>query len=200
MAVKNYQNDDRKPYIFKTDDYGKTWTKIVNGIPDNDFVHAVREDPDAPGLLFAGTEHGIYVSFDDGAQWQSICAQSARHAGVRPGDRRQRPGDRHARPLVLRARRHHSAAPVDAHACPPKMPTSSIRPTVERNVNQARIDYYLSKPVGQDSRSTSSMPRVRWCGPSPARPRRLDVAVAGDVAARPMRPLRAAMTRGRLSA
>ena len=43
--MKNYQNDDRKPYIFKTADYGKTWTKIVNGIPDNDFVHAVREDP-----------------------------------------------------------------------------------------------------------------------------------------------------------
>ena len=45
VAVKNYQNDDRKPYIFKTSDYGKTWTKIVNGIPENDFVHAVREDP-----------------------------------------------------------------------------------------------------------------------------------------------------------
>ncbi len=72
MAVKNYQNDDRKPYIFKTADYGKTWTKIVNGIPDNDFVHAVREDPLKAGLLFAGTEHGIYVSFDDGAEWQSI--------------------------------------------------------------------------------------------------------------------------------
>ena len=60
--------DDRRPYIFKTDDYGKTWTKIVNGIPANDFVHAVREDPKRPGLLYAGTEHGIYVSFDDGAQ------------------------------------------------------------------------------------------------------------------------------------
>ena len=72
VAVKNYQNDDRKPYIFKTDDYGKTWTKIVNGIPDDDFVHAVREDPASAGLLFAGTEHGIYVSFDDGAQWQSL--------------------------------------------------------------------------------------------------------------------------------
>jgi photosystem II stability/assembly factor-like uncharacterized protein len=72
VAVKNYQNDDRKPYIFKTADYGKTWTKIVNGIPENDYVHAVREDPGKPGLLFAGTEHGIYVSFDDGGQWQSI--------------------------------------------------------------------------------------------------------------------------------
>ena len=72
VAVKNYQNDDRKPYIFKTADYGKTWTKIVNGIPENDFVHAVREDTVRQGLLFAGTEHGIYVSFDDGAEWQSL--------------------------------------------------------------------------------------------------------------------------------
>ena len=82
VAVKNYQNDDRKPYIFKTADYGKTWTKIVNGIPDNDFVHAVREDPVKPGLLFAGTEHGIYVSFDDGAPVAVHRAESARHAGV----------------------------------------------------------------------------------------------------------------------
>ncbi|HJZ99156.1 MAG TPA: hypothetical protein VKE70_21750 [Candidatus Solibacter sp.] len=72
VAVKNYQNDDRKPYIFKTADYGKTWTKITSGIPENDYVHAVREDTVRRGLLFAGTEHGIYVSFDDGAQWQSI--------------------------------------------------------------------------------------------------------------------------------
>ena len=53
-------------------DYGKTWTKIVNGIPDGDFVHAVREDTVRKGLLFAGTEHGIYVSFDDGDNWQSL--------------------------------------------------------------------------------------------------------------------------------
>src|SRR6185437_4177447 len=52
VAVKNYQNDDRKPYLFKTSDYGKTWTKIVNGIGENDFVQAVREDPVKPGLLF----------------------------------------------------------------------------------------------------------------------------------------------------
>ncbi len=82
VAVKNYQNDDRKPYIFKTADYGKTWTKIVNGIPDNDFVHAVREDPVKPGLLFAGTEHGIYVSFDDGGAVAVDPPESARYPGV----------------------------------------------------------------------------------------------------------------------
>ncbi len=72
VAVKNYQNDDRRPYIFKTVDYGKTWSTIVNGIAGDDYVHAVREDPVRQGLLFAGTEHGIHVSFDDGANWQSI--------------------------------------------------------------------------------------------------------------------------------
>ncbi|MFY9574158.1 MAG: glycosyl hydrolase [Blastocatellia bacterium] len=72
LAAKRYQLDDRRPYIFKTDDYGKTWTKIVNGIRGEDYVHAVREDPKRAGLLYAGTEHGIYVSFDDGANWQSL--------------------------------------------------------------------------------------------------------------------------------
>ena len=72
LAAKRYQLDDRAPYIFKTDDYGATWTKIVNGIPANDYVHAVREDPKRAGLLYAGAEHGIYVSFDNGDHWQSL--------------------------------------------------------------------------------------------------------------------------------
>jgi photosystem II stability/assembly factor-like uncharacterized protein len=72
VAAKRYQMDDRAPYLFKTSDYGKSWTKIITGIRADDFVHAVREDPKRHGLLFAGTEHGIYVSFDDGAEWQSL--------------------------------------------------------------------------------------------------------------------------------
>ena len=72
LCAKRYQLDDRGPYIYKTGDFGKTWTKIVNGIPKDDFVHAVREDPARKGLLYAGTEHGIFVSFDDGANWQSL--------------------------------------------------------------------------------------------------------------------------------
>jgi photosystem II stability/assembly factor-like uncharacterized protein len=72
LAAKHYQADDRRPYAFRTDDYGATWTPIVKGIPADDFVHVVREDPKKPGLLFAGTEHGIYVSFDNGAEWQPI--------------------------------------------------------------------------------------------------------------------------------
>jgi photosystem II stability/assembly factor-like uncharacterized protein len=72
LAAKRYQLDDRKPYIFRTHDFGKTWTKIVTGIPDDDYVHVAREDPRREGLLYAGTEHGIYVSFDDGAHWHSV--------------------------------------------------------------------------------------------------------------------------------
>ena len=72
LAAKRYQLDDRAPYIYKTDDYGRTWTKIVNGIRADDFAHAVRADLKRPGLLYAGTEHGIWVSFDDGARWQSL--------------------------------------------------------------------------------------------------------------------------------
>ena len=72
VAVNRFKNDDLKPYIWKTTDYGKTWTSITNGIPEGSFVRAVREDPVSRGLLFAGTEQGIFVSFDDGANWQSL--------------------------------------------------------------------------------------------------------------------------------
>jgi hypothetical protein len=72
VAVDRHQLDDLRPYIFKTADYGKTWTKITQGIPDTTFARAVREDPRRRGLLYAGTETGIYVSFDDGANWRSL--------------------------------------------------------------------------------------------------------------------------------
>jgi len=72
LAVQRFKLDDLHPYIWKTSDYGKTWTRITQGIPDGAFVRAVREDPRRRGLLFAGTEQGVYVSFDDGAHWQSL--------------------------------------------------------------------------------------------------------------------------------
>ncbi|MGA7565390.1 MAG: hypothetical protein WBW53_04880 [Terriglobales bacterium] len=72
VAVDRHENDDLAPYIYKTTDYGATWTKIVNGIPDGSFVRAVREDPKRKGLLYAGTERGIFVSFDDGLHWRSL--------------------------------------------------------------------------------------------------------------------------------
>jgi photosystem II stability/assembly factor-like uncharacterized protein len=71
-AVKRPLLDDQSPYIFRTHDFGKTWTKIVNGIRANDYVHAVREDPKRKGLLYAATQHGMYISYDDGDHWQSM--------------------------------------------------------------------------------------------------------------------------------
>ena len=72
LAANRYQVDDRQPYVFKTHDYGKTWTKITTGVADGHFARAVREDPVRQGLLFLATEHGVYFSMDDGALWQSL--------------------------------------------------------------------------------------------------------------------------------
>ena len=72
VAVKKFLLDDKAPYIFRTHDFGKTWTKITTGIRDDDFVHAVREDPTRKGLLYASTEHGVYISYDDGDHWESL--------------------------------------------------------------------------------------------------------------------------------
>jgi photosystem II stability/assembly factor-like uncharacterized protein len=71
-AVNTIRIDDMRPHIFATHDSGKTWTEIVNGIPGGQIVNAVREDPERKSLLFAGTEKGVYVSFDDGANWESL--------------------------------------------------------------------------------------------------------------------------------
>ncbi len=70
VAATSYKLDDFRPYLFRTTDYGKTWTKIVDGIPADHFTRVVRADPQRPGLLYAGTENGMYVSFDDGGRWQ----------------------------------------------------------------------------------------------------------------------------------
>ena len=72
VAVERHKMDDFAPYVFKTTDFGKTWTKLVTGLPIDDYVHAVRADPRRPGLLFAGMEQGVYVSLDDGVHWQSL--------------------------------------------------------------------------------------------------------------------------------
>ncbi|MDX1494200.1 MAG: hypothetical protein R3253_09085 [Longimicrobiales bacterium] len=72
ISVRKPLLDDFRPYIWKTSDYGATWTKIVSGIRDDAYVNAVREDPDRRGLLYAGTNHGVYISYDDGANWQEL--------------------------------------------------------------------------------------------------------------------------------
>jgi len=70
VAATMYKSDDFRPYLYKTNDYGKTWKKIVNGIPAGSFTRVVREDPNHKGLLIAGTEFGLYISYDDGENWK----------------------------------------------------------------------------------------------------------------------------------
>ena len=72
LAGNRYQLGDRKPYVYKTADFGKTWQKIITGIPDTDFARTIREDTKRRGLLYLGTELGILISFNDGASWQSL--------------------------------------------------------------------------------------------------------------------------------
>ena len=72
IAIDRHQVDDISPHIYRTHDGGKSWTEIINGIAPTAYVHAVREDPIRKGLLFAGTELGVYVSFNDGDQWQPL--------------------------------------------------------------------------------------------------------------------------------
>ena len=71
-SVRYLVDDDRGPYIWKTEDYGQSWTKIVGGLPEDDFIRATREDPGRPGLLYAASERTVYVSFDDGGRWQTL--------------------------------------------------------------------------------------------------------------------------------
>ena len=72
FAGTKYKSDDYAPYLFKTSDYGKTWTKITNGINNMHFTRAIRADKKVAGLLYAGTEYGMYISYDDGANWKSF--------------------------------------------------------------------------------------------------------------------------------
>lgn len=72
VAVDRHRMDDFSPYIFKTSDFGKTWTSITKGIPADNYIHAVRQDPKRKDLLYAATEKGVYISFDDGADWQLL--------------------------------------------------------------------------------------------------------------------------------
>jgi photosystem II stability/assembly factor-like uncharacterized protein len=69
VAATMYLSDDFHPFLYKTTDYGKSWTKIVSGIPADDFTRAIRPDPNQKGLVFAGTESHLYISYDDGGTW-----------------------------------------------------------------------------------------------------------------------------------
>jgi hypothetical protein len=72
IAATRYQLDDHRPYLFVTRDWGKSWRRIDGGIPEREFTRVIRADPDRRGLLYAGTERGVFVSFDDGEHWRSL--------------------------------------------------------------------------------------------------------------------------------
>ena len=74
IAATRYKLDDTRPMLFRTTDYGQTWASITAGLPDDDYTRVVREDPNRPGLLYAGTETGVYVSFNQGDDWQPLRA------------------------------------------------------------------------------------------------------------------------------
>ncbi len=84
LAATRYKLDDTRPYLYKTTDYGESWTAITNGIPEHEFTRVIREDPNRRGLLYAGTETGIYISFDDGANWQPMGSRRHRPSGNLP--------------------------------------------------------------------------------------------------------------------
>ena len=90
VAVERHRLDDDRPYIYTTHDAGRSWREASAGIPDGSFVNAIREDPVRRGLLYAATETGVYVSFDDGASWQSLRLNlpvvSVRDISIRNGD------------------------------------------------------------------------------------------------------------------
>ena len=146
LAANRYQMDDLAPYIYKTEDYGKHWTKIITGIPPTDFVRVVREDRVRPGLLYAGTEHSIYMSTDDGAHWKSI---SYNMPDTQVADIEVQKHDlvaaTHGRSFYILdnidwMRQMTSAATsAPAHLYQPS-------PAV-RNVSEAVIDYNLAKPA-----------------------------------------------------
>jgi hypothetical protein len=72
LAATAYKSDNFRPYLFRSTDYGKSWKKITDGIADDHFARVIRSDSTRPGLLFAGTERGSYVSFDDGGNWKAM--------------------------------------------------------------------------------------------------------------------------------
>ncbi len=110
-AVDRSRLDDRTPYLYRTRDYGATWQLITNGIAADSFLRGIREDTESKALLFAGTELGVYVSFDDGDHWQSLQLNlpvtSVRDLTIHGEDL----DHCHARPLLLDSGQHHSAAP-----------------------------------------------------------------------------------------
>ncbi len=160
VAANRYQTTDRGAYVYKTSDYGKTWTKIVNGIAPGDFARVIRADPQRRGLLYLGTELGFYVSFNDGARLAALPPESAGDAGSRYRGQRRRPGHRDPWPRLLypgprwrtstderrrhrivrvslQARQCHSIRLASRHRLLPRQPKSESETRNSRRLGQS---------------------------------------------------------------
>lgn len=163
LAVERYKMQDLAPYIFKTEDFGKSWTKITNGISQGHYVRAVKEDTERAGLLFVGTEHAPYISLDDGANWQSLALNLP---DVQVSDLEVKDNDlviatygrgfyilddisslRQLTPEVL-GRPVHLFKPADAIQTRAR-PTQVYRRTVFTGSNRVNVDYRLQRPARQ---------------------------------------------------
>jgi photosystem II stability/assembly factor-like uncharacterized protein len=149
LAANRYQRADRAPYVYRTDDYGKHWTKIVSGLPNDDFPRVIREDPWRPELLYLGTEHGVYVSFDNGGSWQSLRLNlpvAPVHGLV---------VTEHDLVIGTHGRSFHLLDDIDTlRELAPDVTKQTLRVfkpgDATRRVDQtATIDYYLQKPAKQ---------------------------------------------------
>ena len=124
IIVDAHQENNRDPWVYKTNDFGKTWKLIVTGIPKSmlSYAHIIREDPVRRGLLYLGTENALYVSFDDGDHWQPHAARHAARAGLwlSHSGALQRSRRRDVRARLLHSRRPHAAAEADAGRSSPR--------------------------------------------------------------------------------
>ncbi len=117
VAANRYQLDDYAPYLYKTTDYGATWTRINDGIPVGEYTHSIREDLVKPGLLYAATERSMWLSRDDWRPLGKPEEESPAGAGARHRAPRRRHGDRHPRPCLLGDGEHLAATTGAGSGC-----------------------------------------------------------------------------------
>jgi photosystem II stability/assembly factor-like uncharacterized protein len=191
FAGNRYQRADRSPYVYKTSDYGKTWTRIVRGLPFTDFARTIREDKRRKGLLFVGTENGIYVSFDDGGGWQSLRLELP----VTPVHGIEVKGDdvviaTHGRSFYVM---HDISVLRQVTSTTSNAPAVLFRPagairSVSRGVS---IDYFLktaANAVTLEILDSGGSVIRRFTGPAPEKPESTPQGDGGDDSARPPTP------------
>ncbi len=192
-AIDRHRLDDYRPYVYRTHDNGATWTAIASGIPDGSFVNVVREDPQRRGLLYAGTERGIYVSFDDGDRWQSLQLNlpttSVRDIAVHGNDIVIATHGRafwvmdDVAPLrqmreAMAASGTYLFAPATAYRVRPTNQEGTPLPLDEPQVDNSPVglyvDYYLGDvprtPVVLDVLAGDGTPVRHWSSANPAKP------------------------------